>query len=702
MEQSVFNDNSLQTTYINGLANCDLYPPPCGVFVDQVNYFNGNVYCPVDLEVYVNTTIEGTFFPNGGLRSDAFPTGTFSFLVEDNTGDTGMIGELRVYGGIDADQGVFTVNGATGETIISTALLKPNGGISVQDGVFTAAAADGTFYTASYANVEGDFYLGTSKSDDRHITRYADTSAQGGDTYILGQSASITGGDIILEPGVGQDSQIGSIILGRPANDNLYFGRPPVDFTGTIGGDTFIVGQSTDFGEGGDIYFASGDSTSNGNAGDIVLDVGNSPNGAAGNIILGNEQQPAYPLNVYRPALQNGGPGGSTYLSGQSTNDGKAGNLYLKAGGVVNGVAVGVGTPGNIIIFPGINNPGIQGDIILGRSTPVNLIVRRYPFIFNGAGGNTFFNALDSAVTNRGGDLYLQAGDGGNIGNGGNVYLQLGDLSTPNPITQNGQIFWGSETTPLTLTVTRANSIGSGASTNILGQQSQSGNGGALKIIAGQGSTNGGNLDLTAGSGSLSDGGSVTFTGADGTLGGGSISFTAGSSNVSPGSVAINAGLGSGAGVGLGNSYGGSIYLNSGSGNGLGNVIIENANQLYVETATVVLLDYLLLQHGQNDDQLIFSANPESILSFNGQTLIKDRIFSVQTVDPTPITAPNPQPGYFDLPIVQRVEDLQDTVQNLISAFSQCGHGLFTTVDAAGNPAYCILPGPVPTPITRP
>ena len=708
VEQSIINDNSLVTTYINGLVDCNTPRTPCGVYVEQVNYFDGNVEVPRNLEVFINTTVEGTFYPNGGIFSDAIPNGGYSFLVEDNTGNTGMTGELRLYGGLNADNGAFTVDDVTGQTTVSRALFKPNGGIDVQNGQFTVAKEDGTFFTSSFANVEGDFYLGTSKSEDRYITRFPASSSYGGDTYLLGQSVPLsansgnpnTGGDIILEPGVGQNKQIGKIILGRQANDNLYFGRPPVDISGTSGGTTTFQGQNSYFGDGGDIILSSGDSTSGGNGGDIILDVGYSETGAHGEIILGNTVAPFYDIYLYRPSVNTNA--GSTFISGQSTNAGLAGDLYLRAAGIsslsplFNPLS---GTPGDIILSPGdmTSSSTDQGDIVLGRATPVDLIVKRYPVFDTGIGGATRIQAV--VATNNvgnGGSLYLQAGDAGNGGNGGDVYLKNGDTAFS---TGTNNIYWGTETlTNQPLTVQRAPSRGAGGSTNILGQESFSSNGGILELRGGGGSVTGGAIDIQAGTGGLDDGGSITFTGGDGNQNGGLVTFVAGSSTGgTAGSISITSGSASTA-VGS-TAVAGDIYLNAGSGSALGDVQILNARNFNINSNSVTLFDYLQLISSSGDD-LVIQANPESVVSYNGQTILKDRIFNVQQVPNVNLVYTVPEPADFPLVAVQQMQFLQDTVQNLINTLSQCGHGLFNVPE--GSNFACILPGSVPTPISRP
>ena len=717
IEQSIINDNSLVTTYINGLVDCATPRTPCGVYVEQVNYFDGNVEVPVNLEVFINTTVEGTFYPNGGIFSDAIPNGGYSFLVEDNTGNTGMTGELRLYGGLSADGGVFTVDDVTGQTTVSRALFKPNGGIDVQNGQFTVAKEDGTFFTTSFANVVGDFYLGTSKSEDRYITRYAASSSYGGDTLLLGQSVEPTavignsnqniGGDIILEPGVGQNRKIGKIILGRQANDNLYFGRPPVDISGTSGGDTTFQGQDSFYGDGGDIVLSSGDSTSAGNGGDIILDVGYSPSGAHGEIIIGNTASPFYDILLYRPSVpQNAG---STYISGQSTNAGLAGDLYLRAAGIVDlnppidpGSLTRLdGTPGDIILSPGnrgyLSTDQEQGDIILGRSTPVDLIVKRFPVLENNvAAGDTTIQAVTSSINGNGGSLFLQAGDAGNGGNGGDVYLKNADTAA---FVGSNNIYWGNELNAnRPLIVQRASSRGAGGSTSILGQESVSSNGGTLEIVTGYGSINAGNLNVKAGAGTKDDGGSITFTGGDGNQNGGLVTFAAGSSAAgAAGGITLTSGSASIAQPG---TKAGNIYLNAGSGATLGDVQILNARNALLSTTSVTLFDYLEIVSSSQDD-IIIQANPESVVSYNGQTLLKDRIFNVQQVPNVFLNyVVGQEPLDFPLVAVQQMQYLQDTVQNLINTLSQCGHGLFSVPE--GSNFACILPGSVPTPISRP
>ena len=69
---------------------------------------------PAALDVGQVATIAGLLNANGGIIADAGDNGGFSFKVEDDTGITTINGELRPNGGINVDNGVFTVEDETG------------------------------------------------------------------------------------------------------------------------------------------------------------------------------------------------------------------------------------------------------------------------------------------------------------------------------------------------------------------------------------------------------------------------------------------------------------------------------------------------------------------------------------------------------------------------------------------------------------
>jgi len=423
------------------------------------------------------------------------------------------------------------------------------------------------------------------------------------------------------------------------------------------------------------------------------LDVGyGSPN--HGVIVLGNTDSPGYDLMVYRPLLAVG-PGGSTKIFGQTTNDGNAGDFYLKAGD-----AFGTGTSGGALhLSPGYTTSS-QGNIVLGRDTPAEIIVSRYPSLATASnGGATTIKALDGS-TDNGGDLFLRAGDAGGQGNGGNIYLQNGDVATP---AAAGKIIIGDATGDENLLITRTNAFGAASNTYIVGQESLSNNGGSLILNAGDGATTGGNLNLNAGTGVSSLGGNAIITSGDGLANGGGVFVTTGSGSTgAAGSISVTAGS-----TTTTNALGGSVYLNAGSGSSLGSVTVSGGSGLVAAqgVSSILLGDSLQIYSNQQPTGLVFEANPESIVSFEGRTLIKDRQYSVQVVPAVVISPPTGTiaPYPITLELATLVAQIGSTVQNLNNALNQCGHGLIST--GTGDPNECYLsganlPGPIPTPVS--
>lgn len=660
IEDTLIADTTLVLEYIEGLTDQ-------GVFVEQVNFNEGSVVVPIDATVGETGTVEGALFANGGIFADSVPDGDFSFTVANDSGDTTIKGLTSIFGGINADNGKFTVADGTGETRIAEALLRPDGGIDVGNGLFTVNELDGSFRTQSNANVHLDIFVGTDIAEARTIARVPSSADNGGNFIVKGQDATSQGGDLVLVPGTG--AVVGKIVIGRAAPDDLYVGRSTLDSSANDGGRTTFQGQDANNGVGGDLVVAAGDSTGSGQGGNIVLSVGLSDSGAPGQLFLGTDQQgfSDFDLIVTRPDLISG-TAGSTSFFGQSTNQGAGGDLWLQAGNVDSGN----GIPGDLVLQPGASEANVVGDIFIGSDIAADLHFTRFPV--SAPGGDTFFTG-QSSVAGSGGDLFLRAGNAGNTGSGGDLWLQPG-ATVGGTI---GAIVWGQAADALT--VSRPVSTGAGTTTTILGQNASAGSGGNLVFQAGSGSLDGGDLNLTAGAGT----GGV----------GGSLLFTAGNGNSFGGSIDVSGGLGlSGTGgaitftSGQGATDGGDIVLNAGTGAGSnGNIIVgPSASQFVVNTDVLIDQGQLILNAGANS--LVIAAEAANIVRYNGVQVLAARVNSVQTLGtPTGNCATD-------------INALQGQFNDFINALGPSGHGLFNVVDTTGAPI--VAPGPVIQPFVAP
>lgn len=660
IEDTLIADTTLVLDFIEGLTED-------GVFVEQVNFDDGSVIVPVDATVGETGTVEGALFANGGIFADSVPDGDFSFTVADNSGDTTIKGLTSIFGGINADNGKFTVADTTGETRIAEALLRPDGGIDVGNGLFTVNELDGSFRTQSNANVHLDIFLGTDIPEPRTIARVPSSADNGGNTIIKGQDATSQGGDLVITPGSG--ATIGKIIVGRQAPDDLYIGRSALDASSNDGGRTTIVGQDANNGIGGDLVVAAGDSTGSGAGGNIVLSVGLSSSGLPGELILGTDQQgfSDFDLIITRPDLISG-TAGTTSFFGQSTNQGSGGDLWLQAGNV----DAGNGTPGDLVLQPGASEANVVGDILLGSTAAADLTVTRFPV--SAPGGDTFFSG-QSSIGGAGGDLFLRAGNAGNTGDGGDLWLQPG--STVGGTI--GSIVWGQAADALT--VSRPTTTGPGTTTTINGQASTAGNGGDLVFQSGSGSGNGGNLNLNSGAGNGGFGGSVQIFGGDGTSAGGSINIAGGvGSSGNGGAITFTSGQGS--------QNGGDIVFNAGAGPTNGNVVVgPSAGRFEVNTDVVIQEGQLTINAGGNT--LAVTANPAALVTYNGVQVLAQRQNGVQQLPNLPSAPGNVASLNADIGL------LQGAFNSLTNVLGPNGHGLFNLV----NPDNTVFPGPVPQPV---
>jgi hypothetical protein len=132
---------------------------------------------------------------------------------------------------------------------------------------------------------------------------------------------------------------------------------------------------------------------------------------------------------------------------------------------------------------------------------------------------------------------------------------------------------------------------------------------------------------------------------------------------------------------------GGNFFLNAGSGSFLGSVVIgPNAQLLSITPPVVIDNSYLQLVNGF--DEVLLQADPTSIFSHNGLTLLRSESdYDVIQVDTTPVTNSNQY---------ERLVDLQHTLNAIINSLSQCQHGLFYTRTVDPNDPFSTVPRDCP------
>jgi len=680
IEDSFVEDNILRLDIINEWTGQ-------GVTSEGIFFDDGSVILADDFVVNPPTTFPNRVNANGGIYADAGLEDFSSFVVEDDTGRTSIRGVVSVQGGIFTPNDAFTVAGGNGETTVRQAGLNADGGVDVNGGSFTVSPV-GDVFVASTLAVRETIFLGSNRTEDRSITRVYSAGQLGGDTIVSAQDGVATGGDLFIVPGSatscsGADAQSGcddgSVFIGRQTNDNIVISRPDVNGPGAR---TVYNGQDSINGDGGDINIAAGDSLADGDGGDLIIVPGLSASGNHGSILFGSAEpgESDFDIIVGRPRL-NRGNGGDTFFVGQNTVNGPAGDLYIQGGQGSNG--------GSLFIVPGdadqdFGNIEEQGDIIFGDDKAANLDITRSPS--SGTGGETLFEG-QSSDENRGGDMYIRAGNSEGTGNGGNVILRPGsNPATPGQAgVPSGDIIWGDQVEDLT--VTRVARDGGGLDTCINGQPGDASQGGDLFFIAGQGNTLGGDLLVQGGQQvvdsdiSFAVGGSVEIHAGDGQIDGGAITISAGVNDIGQNSGDIV--IGNAPNV----DFAGDVRFNCGSGDVLGDVVVGDFSDEFIlqDTPLVIQDSFLLITDG--DDEVIFRADPTNIVQYNGKTLLRSvsdyLVPAVPTFNIAPINDPLlTQTAY-------RVNQLQNSVEILVNALSQCQHGLFETVDSQGIVDSC-------------
>jgi len=638
-----------------------------GVTVEGSIFSDGSVTVPGNLTTTAGIKFFSALFANGNIIADnGTDSGEVSFTVEADTGNTFILGEVRAQGGINLEDGLFTMEETTGDTTIAQALLRPNGGINVRNQLFTVNTG-GDIYTKGQLHVNDNIYFGTNAESDRVIQRIPASGPFGGATYLQGQNAPFRGGDLFLEPG---DSIVdpGNILIGDTQNRDLFFGRAALT-NGLSGGEFTFGGQNSLDGDGGKLYISAGDSSSNvAFGGDIIIAPGLSDgSGVVGEVIIGSTRanSSGYDLIIGRPDLD-GGDGGHTVIAGQNSEFGAGGELYFRAGSV----RTGYGAPGNLVLSPGDSRNNPEGTIYLGRPLAVSLTIRRE--VVAPSAGVTVITG-QTGLLGKGGDLYFVGGSAGqptvDFDDGGDLYLTPGATLSG----EGGKIFVGRSTDPLILG--RPTNAGNGRHTIYRGQDGLTGAGGDFYLAAGPGHTSGGDFFLASGTAGFGDSGDITLAaGSSPNSFGGDVYFRAGHGEREiGGDIYINAGDSV-------TAVGGRVIFSAGSG-GFGDhgdfIVGPAVRQFYVEQVPVFVEQNLLRITG-GQDTLEVQADPDGWLIFNGNVILRSTV---------PVSFTNPDALNINVATTTALNRLVANYQNLLQALNTgCdGHGLIILENEVGT-----------------
>merc|ERR1711976_518389 len=271
--------------------------------------------------------------------------------------------------------------------------------------------------------------------------------------------------------------------------------------------------------------------------------------------------------------------------------------------------------------------------------------------------------------------------------NGGDLILRPGQSGAGS--TNPGRIVLGQIDEELDI-VREDNTITGGTSTNIYGQTSTLGNGGDLTFTAGSGASTGGELEFRAGGGDV-DGGGIRITAGNGNVAGGDIEILPGNGRFTGGSVNIRAGDA--------NTNPGSVVLRAGTGTaGFGNVVIEYSENFRVLEGNVIIQNGdLVLSNGQTSEVRFTASSPsDGIIFYNNEKILTSRIDNV-------IFPPDECKITSLVDSTTQIESLTNSLQSLLNALGQCGHGLINLTDRSGNSGTCNngvigfnLPAPLP------
>jgi len=258
--------------------------------------------------------------------------------------------------------------------------------------------------------------------------------ARGGDLTLRAGSGNLFGGRIHLEPGKNGPIE-GDIIFGtleetRP--ENLFIRRDTDTSNLNDAAPTYIRGQESTGGDGGDLYLVAGDGTDT-RSGSIYLQPGVREDGTnTGAVWWGNNANNA-DLFVLRPPTYIY-PGQDTALIAQNTVGAAfvGGDMFVQAG---DGATFG----GDLNIFAGNGEKEFGGSVFI-TSTFASTAIHGGDIEVNAgegrnAGGDIFFfggnSGFDDVTAGNfrsmGGDIYIHAGAGSGPDFSGRIVFQNGD-----------------------------------------------------------------------------------------------------------------------------------------------------------------------------------------------------------------------------------------------------------------------------------
>jgi len=297
----------------------------------------------------------------------------------------------------------------------------------------------------------------------------------------------------------------------------------------------------------------------NNRGGDIIFNPGlasalQGVSGFRGRFYLGSPADGAnVPMYIQRPEITNSDSAGATFVSGQNST-GTAGSLtFLGGDGSTRG--------GSVYLQPGTSG-NKQGRIVFlseaDGSTDLRLVRELDTDSEEIGAGPTWFIG-QTATNGDGGDLIIQAGEGASVSNG-DLYLSPG----ASPLTgSTGTIYWGTNDGTPSLNIVRPDTNDSPAHDTIFrGASSTGGNGGDLRLFAGDAAAQsdsfasgaGGDVLILGGQAEEDYGGEVFLQAGSGATGG-DITLASGSADENAGDISFTAG---GAGRG---GIPGSIYF---------------------------------------------------------------------------------------------------------------------------------------------
>lgn len=662
-----------------------------GVVVSLVSFLNGNENVPGNIAIQNSALVEGLLSTNGGI--DIGPAnGTVNFMVDAQSGNT-LANGLSSSNGINVSNGAFLVD-KLGDVSIASATLNPNGGIESE--FFNVDATSGNTTTDGNLYVYGNIIIGDTTKVTRSVLRIPSVGNYGGSTYLSGQASNIQGGDLYMEPGYGSSvSTAGNILLGRSNNDNIYFGRVPIQNKGGFAGDTTISGQSSSSGNGGNIYLVSGSSTGAFSGADIFISPGYSNgNGDAGQIILGTNDCISSTCNddltVTRVNSGSASAGDLTF-QGQSSASGNGGDFTIRTGR-------GSTTAGNLFLVPGISG-GASGSIILGTSFNNNLYFTR---VTTPSSAGPLLISAQSANNGAGGSLHLKAGDDLSSTIPGNLYIEPGVAANPDDVFN---IIIGSGYSDLII----ERLTGGTTPTLISGQNSLSGPAGDLVFTSGgSGISDAGSLNIQAGfAGPDMSGGSLNITaGASFTSTAGSFYVTAGNGGTSGGNIVLTAGDDN-------SNQGGNVYIQTGGSTS--SILVTSASILeFTEGLTISNGHSLIINSGSScteldpidcvtqpslEIQTPSSSSFGAVVSFLDPTVSTEYrrlignslVYVPPPISPAAIqvvdTRSSTPYSYFGN-LRTQIAQAQSTLVAMVDALGQCGHGLIQVSLVDGTNAY--------------